>query len=194
MRVFIIGLGSYVLGCLNGAYYIVRLRSREDIRGLGSGNAGARNVLRTRGRAEAVATVTWDMAKGALAIVLARVLAPDVSGAAGLALLLVVIGHIWPPQLAFHGGKGAASLGGGLLALAPLPALLSVAIAAVLFLVTRSLTASGLAAFAVVTPVIAAMRAVPDATLALVGAACIIVLVMHHPRVRRGGPARVTTE
>jgi len=41
---------AYLLGCIATAYYFVRLRTRQDIRQLGSGNVGGRNAGRVLGR------------------------------------------------------------------------------------------------------------------------------------------------
>lgn len=187
MRLLLLCLGSYALGCLNGGYYIVRLRSGQDVRQLGSGTAGARNVLRTRGRGDAVMTIAWDMARGAVAVLAARLFAPNVPGAEGLATMLLVIGHIWPAQLGFRGGKGAAPLSGAMLVLAPGVALACIGIAALLLLVTRQFTWAGLAAVAAAAPLMAITRAAPPATLAGAGAACAIVLCVHHPAFARRG-------
>src|SRR5438105_6969596 len=119
LRVLLILAGSYALGCIVGAYYMVRLRTGIDVRTTGSGNAGARNVFRSGDRASAIATFTWDFAKGALAVWGAHLLVPQ-EWAGGLALLCVIIGHIWPAQLGFRGGKGVATAIGGMLVFIPL--------------------------------------------------------------------------
>ena len=117
MRVSLAGLAAYAIGCLVGAYYIVRLRSGSDIRHSGSGNAGARNVFRSGDRTGAALTLIWDAAKGALAIVVARAIAPD-DLALAIAFIAVIAGHVWPAQLRFHGGKGVApAIGAGLMLL-----------------------------------------------------------------------------
>lgn len=118
MKALVAGLLAYALGCLVGAYYIVRLRSGKDVRASGSGNAGARNVFRSGDRVGAALTLIWDAAKGALAIVIARAIAPD-DLALAAAFTAVIMGHIWPAQLCFHGGKGVAPAIGAALALLP---------------------------------------------------------------------------
>jgi glycerol-3-phosphate acyltransferase PlsY len=100
-----------------GAYYIVRLRSGADIRASGSGNAGARNVMRSGDRTAAILTFVWDLAKGALAVALAAAIDRS-DWSAGVAFLFIVLGHIWPAQLGFRGGKGVATAIGGTVMLA----------------------------------------------------------------------------
>ena len=107
---------SYALGCMVGAYYIMRMRSGVDVRTLGSGNAGARNVLRTADLPSAIATFVVDATKGGVATWLAPLILIT-NWASGLALLCVVIGHLWPAQLGFRGGKGVATTLGGLVML-----------------------------------------------------------------------------
>ena len=118
----LLGLVCYAIGCLVGAYYVVRWRRGVDVRALGSGNAGARNVFRSGDRVGAALTLLWDAAKGALAMVLTRWLMPGDDAALAIAFVAVIVGHIWPVQLRFHGGKGVATaIGAGLVVLPLLP-------------------------------------------------------------------------
>ena len=108
-----IGLGAYLLGCCTTGYYLVRLRTGQDLRELGSGSVGARNVSRVLGRFGFLITVLGDMGKGILAVWAAQHFTTDPK-LVGLALLAVVTGHIWPAQLRFRGGKGVATALGAL--------------------------------------------------------------------------------
>jgi glycerol-3-phosphate acyltransferase PlsY len=127
---------AYALGSVVGALAIGQWRG-VDIRTLGSGNAGGTNALRTQGFAFAAGTVVIDVGKGWLAAAwLPQLALPGVAGDPAVARdwLAVccagaaVFGHIWPLWHGFRGGKGAATLAGTLLALAPV--LLAVAVAA----------------------------------------------------------------
>jgi glycerol-3-phosphate acyltransferase PlsY len=109
-----IGLAAYVLGCFTTGYYLVHWRTGQDIRAVGSGSVGARNVGRLLGRPGFVATVLADFAKGALAVWGARHFTAD-DRLVTLAMLGVVAGHLWPVQLRFRGGKGMATSLGALL-------------------------------------------------------------------------------
>lgn len=118
-------LGAYGLGCVNAGYYLVRWRTGHDIRSLGSGNAGARNVGRMLGRPAFLATFVLDSAKGAAAVIIGT-LVSAATPFPGLCGLVAVAGHVWPIQLRGQGGKGVATGIGMLLALAvlrPLPEL-----------------------------------------------------------------------
>jgi len=102
------GVGAYVLGCFATGYYLVRALRGQDIRTLESGNIGARNVGRVLGRNGFLLTTLGDVLKGVLAVWAAQKFFPD-ERLASVALLAVVMGHIWPAQLRFHGGKGVAT-------------------------------------------------------------------------------------
>ena len=107
-------LEAYLLGCFATGYYLVRARTGHDLRQIQSGTVGARNAGRVLGKTGFAVTLLGDFAKGALAVWIAREWTGD-SRLALFALLAVVLGHIWPVQLRFHGGKGVATSLGALL-------------------------------------------------------------------------------
>ena len=113
---------AYLLGSLSGALILGRLRG-IDIRTLGSGNAGGTNALRTQGLAFALGVVAIDIGKGVLAVQLAR-LPPHAAHPDALVQMLsfalaASIGHVFPIFFGFRGGKGAATVFGGLTAILP---------------------------------------------------------------------------
>jgi|SRR6516225_10172953 len=110
----LIVVASYGIGCFTAGYYLFRWRTGCDIREHGSGNPGARNVGRLLGVGWFSATLLLDAGKGGLAVWLACYFGLGHLGTVA-AMLAVVVGHVWPIQLHFRGGKGvAASLGAGL--------------------------------------------------------------------------------
>ncbi|HXE41722.1 MAG TPA: glycerol-3-phosphate acyltransferase, partial [Candidatus Baltobacteraceae bacterium] len=113
-----IGFCAYLLGCFAAGYYLVRSRLGEDVRELGSGSVGARNVGRILGKTGFLVTLLSDFGKGALAVWIAHHFTKD-ERIVALAMVLVVAGHIWPAQLKFHGGKGMATSLGALLVFDP---------------------------------------------------------------------------
>ena len=115
----------YLVGAMPIGYLVARVLG-VDIRGHGSGNIGATNVLRTLGKGPAAITLLLDVAKGYAAVWIALALGPEPWwGSAGAAL--AVVGNCWSIFLRFRGGKG---MGTGLEAflhlmpLAVLPAIL----------------------------------------------------------------------
>lgn len=113
-QAFLIALGCYLVGCVTGGYYLVRLRTGKDMRRVGSGSVGARNVSSVLGASGFLATLLFDLVKGCLAVWAVRKYSGDERFVA-LAMLAVVVGHIWPVQLRFRGGKGVATSLGCLL-------------------------------------------------------------------------------
>ena len=141
MTPLLVLIAAYLLGGVPFGYLLVRLKTGQDVRAMGSGNIGATNVLRTTGRAFGVLTLLLDIAKGWLAVwFMGRMTSGDgvwMSTAGGnevwmaAAGVAVVLGHAFPIFLKFQGGKAVASFVGVALALAPL-ALLAVVIIFVL--------------------------------------------------------------
>ena len=114
-------LASYLLGSLMGSLVVGQLRGGVDIRKLGSGNAGGTNALRTQGKRFAVWVVLIDIGKGFIATrVIASLTLPALIPVSHewlpvLCGLAAMLGHIHPIWYGFRGGKGAATLVGGLL-------------------------------------------------------------------------------
>ena len=139
---------SYLMGCFNGAYYLVRWRGGGDIRKEGTGNPGARNAGRLMGRGAFLIVFLIDAGKGMLAVWVA--LATGLGNrAAILAAVAAVAGHILPVQLGFRGGKGIATAFGVILVIDPILAGIALAIAAACLVLLRRPAFSG--TFAVVT-------------------------------------------
>jgi len=108
---------SYVLGCINAAYYWVRWLRGVDVRQFGSGNAGARNAGRVYGVTSFVIVLALDAMLGALAVVTGLLATNNESLLPGYCALIVVIGHVFPIQLNSRGGKGVAKAIGAVIAL-----------------------------------------------------------------------------
>lgn len=120
---------GYVLGSIPFGLLLTRIAGLGDIRGIGSGNIGATNVLRTGRKDIAIATLLLDGGKAALAALLALWLAPKTAvmfnlghidfgfPAAVAAGAFAFLGHCFPVWLGFKGGKGVATFFGLLFAL-----------------------------------------------------------------------------
>lgn len=119
---------SYFIGSVMGSIVVGRLYGGVDIRSMGSGNAGGTNALRTQGWVFALGVVVIDIGKGVLGAGLFPVLdlplvatdpALDRQWLTLCCAAAAVIGHVWPVWHQFKGGKGAATLIGTLIILAP---------------------------------------------------------------------------
>ena len=102
---------SYLLGSIPFGYLIFYFSEGKDIRTKGSGNIGATNVLRSKGKLAGLATLALDILKGALPIVYGRIHF-DLPWIVLLGGLAVLLGHVFPVFLKFRGGKGVGSLVG----------------------------------------------------------------------------------
>lgn len=179
---FALIVASYALGCFASGYYWVRWRTGQDIRQLGSGTVGARNVGRVLGPWGFVITLLLDATKGAAAVGLGTYFGarPDALVAVVLA---VVVGHNWPVQLGFRGGKGVAASLGAILAYDPLIALLLVMVFLPVLAVVRAFTLSGLLAFAL-APLLVHYCGLGNVETAAVSFLAILVVISHHKNIR----------
>ena len=110
---------GYALGSIPFGLILTRLAGMGDVRQIGSGNIGATNVLRTGNKALAAATLLLDLAKGLVAVLLAKnlltgpaAMSEAALGPAPVAALFAVLGHCFPVWLGFKGGKGVATNAG----------------------------------------------------------------------------------
>ncbi|MGH7888016.1 MAG: glycerol-3-phosphate acyltransferase [Candidatus Binatia bacterium] len=158
MNALIVIAVGYALGCFSTAYYLFRISTGGDIRGRGSGNAGARNIGRELGALAFGVTLAVDSGKGFLAVALARHFESDAASPllTLLAMLAVVAGHIWPAQLGFRGGKGVAAGIGALAAFDAKLLIPSAVVFAIAAPLAKSFTLGGLLGIAA-TPIAAAI-------------------------------------
>lgn len=111
-------LGAYLLGSVPAAYLVAKWSRGIDIRQYGSGNVGASNVLRLTSKWLALPVILFDLGKGAAMIWVAQLLGFSIAQQVMVALA-AIIGHSWPVFLRFNGGRGALTIAGVSLILAP---------------------------------------------------------------------------
>jgi len=128
---------GYLLGSIPTAYIMSRMRKGIDIRNVGSGNMGAAAVIRQIGTYEGVFVGLIDIAKGAVAILIAQALNISQLWVFGTGFG-AVIGHNFPVLAGFRGGKGSATIIGIFLMLAPNAMLVALVIIAIPFFTTRN--------------------------------------------------------
>ena len=168
---------AYALGCLSTGYYLVRLRNGADVRGMGSGNIGARNVGRVIGKWGLAVTLAGDTAKGAVPVAAARLL--DMEPWAIMAVLLAAVaGHLWPAQLGFRGGKGLATTMGAVLVLDYRLVLAAFVMAGLAWLASKNATGSGLAAVAL-APIAALVAGHDTVTAGALAVLATAIMVAH---------------
>jgi glycerol-3-phosphate acyltransferase PlsY len=139
---------AYMLGAIPFGYLLTRISTGKDVRGEGSGNIGATNVLRAAGRGAAVTTMLLDIAKGYAAVWIAGYLTDGSSGWMADAALAVMLGHAFPIFLGFKGGKAVATFTGAFLYLTPVAALAGIIVFVITVVVTRYVSAGSVLAAA----------------------------------------------
>lgn len=181
---------SYLLGSFSFSLAVVWLLQRADVRKMGSGNAGATNVLRTAGRWPALLVLLLDISKGIVPVRVARALGAPTEVVAAAAFA-VVVGHVFPLFFGFRGGKGVATGFGALVALLPLAAGTAMAIFALTVVATRYVSLGSVLAAAAL-PVLAMLfsrlgwsPALSHSALALTCACAGLVVFRHSDNLKR---------
>lgn len=116
MGYLIAAVMGYFLGTSSMALYLSKLQ-KVNLRAGGSGNLGASNTVQLMGWKAGVLVALHDIGKAVLAVLLARMLFPNLPYVEAVAGVASVLGHIFPFYLKFKGGKGFASYFGMTLAL-----------------------------------------------------------------------------
>ncbi len=184
---------AYLLGSLVGSLLVGGLRG-VDIRTMGSGNAGATNMLRTQGKLAALAVLIIDLGKGWLAT---AVLAPWpipglppaepgtralLSACCGLA---VVIGHVYPVWYGFRGGKGVATFLGALLGINAGLVLVMVITWLAVVILSGFVGLASMAGAAAVAAAIALHPGSPRAPLLFAILATLLIIYTHRGNIER---------
>jgi acyl phosphate:glycerol-3-phosphate acyltransferase len=132
----IIVIVGYLLGSIPMGLLAVRVTTGRDVRNIGSGRIGGTNVMRAAGPWIALASGLGDVAKGFLAVQLARTFggAPLVEALAGVA---AVLGHNYSIFIGFRGGAGTAPTLGSAFGLWPGYGITLLVVGAIVIVVTR---------------------------------------------------------
>lgn len=139
-EIIISAVVGYLLGNIQVAYILGKLIKKVDIRTMGQGNAGASNAVESLGWKFGVLVGIIDVLKGAVSILIIKMLFKVELNSEGAFLLYLagytaILGHIYPFYMNFKGGKGTATLIGILLGMNPLYGLIGILfIAATTFL------------------------------------------------------------
>jgi acyl phosphate:glycerol-3-phosphate acyltransferase len=153
MTLIVVVIVSYLLGSIPFGYLIVRRKVGDDIRATGSGGTGATNVSRRAGKAAGVFTLLLDALKGAVAVLIVRMLfsaSGNVDWILAAAAIAVIVGHIFPVWLGFRGGKGVATGVGVFIVLAPVAVVCAGIIFVAIVAFTRFVSLGSIVAAAVI--------------------------------------------
>jgi len=170
-------LASYLLGATPTSYIAGKLGRGIDLREHGSKNLGATNVYRILGWKYAIPVALFDIAKGAVPVLVFSHPA-WLSVAVGTA---AVLGHMFSPYVSFKGGKGVATAAGMFLALAPFAVLIAIAIWAMCLWLTGYVSLSSIIAVLSV-PLSVALLQPHSASVLWASVALVALIVFAHRR------------
>lgn len=179
---------AYLVGSIDFGVIVPRLLG-VDIYGVGSGNPGTSNVLRTLGKGPAALVLIGDGAKGALAAAIATVWAGAIDSFMSVETLAVacafaaVVGHVAPIWHRFRGGKGVATAIGAAVYLAPLFGLILAVLWLIVTLVFKVASIASLGAMVLYVPGLA-LSGYRGWALVWAAAIAVLVVIRHTPNIR----------
>jgi glycerol-3-phosphate acyltransferase PlsY len=106
MEIIVISILSYFMGSIPFGFILTKIFLKKDIRGIGSGNIGATNALRTGNKSLGYGTLFLDVIKAVIPVIYVKLNYTDYIF---IASLCVFLGHVFPIWLKFKGGKGVAT-------------------------------------------------------------------------------------
>ena len=183
--IFLISFISYLIGSIPTGYIVVKAKTGQDIRDIGSGSTGATNVKRVLGKGWFFTVMILDALKGALPVFLVRMFISDSLGFfAVLAAGFVILGHSKPVFLQFKGGKSVASGIGTMIALNPIVGLLSAVIWAVITFITKYVSVGSIIAVIIAPFMMYYLKNPIGYTLYCIVAA-IYIIILHRQNIQR---------
>ena len=180
-------LVAYIIGSIPTGYIIVKTKTGQDIRTVGSGSTGATNVKRVLGKKWFFVVMLLDAFKGAFPVILAKLFV-----AAGLkyglapviASVFVIIGHSKSIFLGFKGGKSVASGVGTILALNWVVGLIIAGIWGIITYFTKYVSVGSIIAL-MLSPFIMYFFNSPIAYVCYCGIGAIYIVYLHRENIVR---------
>jgi glycerol-3-phosphate acyltransferase PlsY len=180
---------AYLCGSIPVGVLVARASGGPDPRTIGSGRTGGTNALRALGRRWAAVVVLGDLAKGAIPVLLARIVTGDPAMEV-LTGLAAVIGASRSIFLGFGGGRGVGAGVGTMLVIQPLAVLIAAPVFVVVILVTRYVSLGSLLGSAALLPAmgliwLVANGAVPPAYLVYAAVGPALIWLTHADNIER---------
>lgn len=180
-------IAAYLVGSIPSGLIIGRAVRGVDLRDHGSGRTGATNALRTLGPAFAVLVLLFDIAKGAVPVIAARLIGADTTVEV-VAAFAAVVGHNWPLYAGFKGGRGVATSLGAIAAMVPFVGVQVVLVGTIVVVASRYVSLGSVVGAAIAPLVLAPWvyfhhQPVVYLIFALVGAG--LVIVQHRDNIGR---------
>ena len=178
---------SYLIGSIPTGYLIVKSKTGQDIRTIGSGSTGATNVKRVLGKKWFFTVMVLDAIKGALPVVLTKIFG-TVGVSIGIlpvfAAIAVIIGHSKPCFLDFKGGKSVASGVGTILALNFTAGIIIAITWALITYITRYVSVGSIIAL-MISPFLMYYLDAPVAYILYCGIGAIYIIYLHRENIKR---------
>ena len=187
VELIIVAIIAYVIGSIPTGYLIVKAKTGQDIRTVGSGSTGATNVKRVLGKNYFFLVMLLDALKGALPVVLAKLFATvgiSLGLAPVIAAVAVIIGHSKSIFLQFKGGKSVASGVGTILALNWVVGIVIALIWGVITYTTKYVSVGSIIAL-VVSPFVMYFLGAPIAYVAYCALGAIYIVYLHRENIKR---------
>ena len=143
MELGLIILLSYLMGSIPFGFILTKIFLKKDIREIGSGNIGATNVLRTGNKMIGYITLSLDILKAIIPLLIIKFYYPEFLFISALSIFL---GHVFPLWLKFKGGKGVATYVGMLFCINYILGFVFIICWFVIFIVSRYSSLSSLIA------------------------------------------------
>lgn len=199
MTIIVTVVAAYLIGSINFAVIFAKAFTKKDVREMGSGNAGATNVIRNAGVLPGILTFVFDALKGFAASYMGKVIFDYVYNTTGNELAngivgaflcgcFCMLGHVFPFFFGFRGGKGVATSVGIFAVCCPVAIIIGLIVFAVTLIVSKYVSLSSV--FAAVTVVVLTFFlcdktavVLPQIILAL--AMGVIVILKHRDNIKR---------
>ena len=178
---------AYLIGSIPTGYIIVKAKTGQDIRTVGSGSTGATNVKRVLGKNYFFLVMLLDALKGALPVVLAKLFATvglSLGLAPVIAAIAVIIGHSKSIFLQFKGGKSVASGVGTILALNWIVGLIIALVWGVITYTTKYVSVGSIIAL-LISPFVMYFLHSPIAYVAYCALGAIYIVYLHRENIKR---------
>lgn len=178
---------AYFIGSIPTGYLIVKSKTGDDLRTIGSGSTGATNVKRVLGKKWFFIVLLLDALKGASPVILAKLFVTAGAGiglAPVLAAIAVIIGHSKSCFLNFKGGKSVASGVGTILALNPIVGLLIAIIWGTITYTTKYVSVGSIIAL-LISPFLMYYFKSPLAYIVYCAIGAIYIVYLHRENIKR---------
>lgn len=178
---------GYLIGSIPTGYLIVKAKTGDDIRKIGSGSTGATNVKRVLGKKWFFTVMILDAIKGALPVWLATLFLPAYSQLGitpVLAAVFVLLGHSKSIFLGFTGGKSVASGVGTIIALCWPVGILTAVIWAIITWISKYVSLGSIIAIAI-SPILMWSFKQPIGYIIFAVVGAIYIIWLHRENIKR---------